>query len=232
MNENFLAKLKKSELSIRDVKKSVKQQVDNNDYNAIKEMNKKDKRALSALIALSYDKSNVSSWRALHMAGRMIGEIADEDKQEARGQVQRLIWNSSDESGTIPWTVPEILGEVYLHNPKFFDDLPDIILGYSHSETGDNIFLSGTIYAFGRFGEKYGDAINEDMIDVIKEGLTSEDREVCVNSIVACKRLNITDIGDALETLKNRNEKAFVYYEDELQEITISEFALRLLDKG
>ncbi|KWT91782.1 DVU0298 family protein [Candidatus Magnetominusculus xianensis] len=221
MAEEFLKKLKKSEFNLRQVKKQTADRLQAMAYDEIIENIKKDKRHLSALLSISYDKTSEIAWRAIHLTGRAIAQIAVDDFAEARGQIQRLIWNATDESGTIPWTVPEIMGEAIRENPKPFEDIIPIIIGYSHSETEDNIFLAGVLYALGRIGEVHPQYISDYVGVLVREGLTHRDPEVVANAVIAAKRLKMTDLD--LAPLLQRTEKVQVYYDDKLMTITLKQ---------
>ncbi|MBF0488244.1 MAG: hypothetical protein HQK98_08810 [Nitrospirae bacterium] len=224
MAEQFLKKLKKSDYNLGQVKRQAKDWLRGRAYDEIIKGIKRDKRYLSALLSLSYDKTSEISWRAIHLAGKAIGQIAVDDFAGARGQIQRLIWNATDESGTIPWTVPEIMGEAIRENPKPFEDIVPIIVGYSHSETEDNIFLAGVLYALGRIGEVHPQYISDHAKVIVKEGHSHRDPEVMANAIVAAKRLNMPGI--QRPPLPQTEENVQVYYDDKLMTITIGELEL------
>jgi hypothetical protein len=230
MAEEFLKNLKKLEFSLRQVKKQTKDWLQSKAYDEIVEAIKRDKRYLSALLSISYDKTTETAWRAIHLAGKTIGQIAVYDFGEARGQIQRLIWNATDESGTIPWTVPEIMGEAIRENPRPFEDIVPIIIGYSHSETEDNIFLAGVLYALGRIGEVHPQYISDYVHVIVKQGLSHKDPEVVANAIMAAKRLKISGIDTV--SLLQRKEQVKVYYADRLMTITIGDLTKELLTEN
>ncbi|MBF0517333.1 MAG: hypothetical protein HQK97_09490 [Nitrospirae bacterium] len=221
MVEDFLKKLNKCEFNLRQVKKQTKDRLISMAYDEIILDIKKDKRYLSALLAISYDKTSEIAWRAIHLAGKAIGQMAIDELVEARGQIQRLIWNATDESGTIPWTVPEIMGEAIRENPKPFEDIVPIIIGYSHSETEDNIFLAGVLYALGRIGEAHPQYISDYIGVIVKEGLLHRDPEVAANAVLAAKRLKMTDVD--LGPVRQRTEIVKVYYDDKLMTLTLKQ---------
>ncbi|QWR76235.1 DVU0298 family protein [Candidatus Magnetomonas plexicatena] len=228
MEEKFLKSLKKTEMSLRELKQKIKAHIEKNEFPLIEDFVKKDKRALSVLVSMSYDKSEETCWRAAMLTGQIIGRMAQWDSKGARGQVQRLIWNMSDESGTIPWMVPEILGEVVRENPEPFSDIPAIIVGYSHSETEDNIFLAGVLYAIGRIGETHKEYIADYPYILVKESFLHREADVCINAVIAAKRLSMTDIDDLLLRLKKRNDTVTIYYDNRLRTVTISEMIKEL----
>ncbi|MCG6553124.1 MAG: hypothetical protein L7F77_12430 [Candidatus Magnetominusculus sp. LBB02] len=230
MAEEFLKKLKKLELNIKQIKRQTKEKLEQKAYEEIIADIKKDKRYLSALLAISYDKTSETAWRAIHLAGRAIGLMAVDELAEARGQIQRLIWNATDESGTIPWTVPEIMGEAIRENPRPFEDIIPIIIGYSHSETEDNIFLAGVLYALGRIGQAHPHYITDYVGVLVNEGLSHRDPEVVANAMMAAKRLNMTDI--IQQPPAKADEKVKVYYDDKLLTITIGQLQQLLVKNG
>ncbi|MBF0458438.1 MAG: hypothetical protein HQK99_11150 [Nitrospirae bacterium] len=227
--EFFLKKLKKSEFNIKQIKGQTKDRLESGAFDEIINDIKKDKRHLSALIAISYDKTSEVAWRAIHLAGKVIGQLAVDNFAEARGQMQRLLWNMSDESGTIPWTVPEIMGEAIRENPKPFEDIVPILIGYSHSETEDNIFLAGVIYAIGRIGELHPQYTGGEAHEIVRQGYCHRDPEVVANAVIAAKRLSISGI--ELGAQPQTDEQVRVYYNDKLLTITVGELQ-RLVENG
>ncbi len=218
-----MSKKKSAQTTIRQIKKMVSDMVKANDFKGIYELVAKEGRAISALISMSYDKSSELSWRALHMAGRVIGELANDDYDAARGQVQRIIWNTSDESGTIPWTAPELLGEIVRRNPEPFKDIPPIIEGYAHSETEDNIFLAGVLYALGRIGELHEEYIDDEGRYIITEELAHKDPEVCANAIIAAGKLKMELPDDVAASLLTRQEEVKIFRDEKLISVRIDE---------
>ena len=81
------------------------------------------RKTLSLLISLSYDKKDVISWRAMEGIGILTGEIGKADSGHVRNTVGRLLWMIRDESGGMGWSVPEILGEVVRNNPVLCADI-------------------------------------------------------------------------------------------------------------
>ncbi|MBF0473741.1 MAG: HEAT repeat domain-containing protein, partial [Nitrospirae bacterium] len=174
-------------------------------------------------ISMSYDKSTLLSWRAAYFAGRIIGIIARAHYDEARGQVRRIFWNTSDESGTICWSAAEILGEVIRENPAPFEDVIHLIVGLTEEDSPDNIFRAGGLYAIGRIGEVHREYIPKDAVDLIYEYLEDKHAEVCANAIIAAGRLKLKVDIRILDRLKNRTEKVLIYNEDTLKFLSINE---------
>jgi hypothetical protein len=216
--------------SLREVKKQVGALVELNDFDSIDAFVRRDKRALSALVALSYNRLSENSWRAVHIAGRVIGRIADVDHESARVQIRKIIWNMTDESGTIPWTAPELLGEAIRENPKHFEDIVPLLIGYSHSETEDNIFMPGVLYAIWRIHELHPQYIGDDARAVVLEELGNKNSERCANAVVAAGKLGLAVPPEAVLKLKGRTDAAAVYLDGKLESFTIGELADKFIE--
>jgi len=51
-------------------------------------------------------------WRAISCMGAAVARLADEDLEEARIIMRRLLWSLNDESGGIGWGAPESMAEI------------------------------------------------------------------------------------------------------------------------
>jgi hypothetical protein len=203
-------------MTLKQVKSQVKTLLNQNNLNDTFEFALKDKRVLSALISMSYDKATLTSWRAAYMAGRIIGILARHDNDEARGHIRRIFWNTSDESGTICWSAPEILGEAVRENPAPFEDVVHLIIGLTEEDSPDNIFRAGGLHAIGRIGEVHREYIEQDAINLVIEYLENNIIDVSANAIIAAGRLKLKIDKDVLNRLKVRTDKAVIYNHDML----------------
>lgn len=209
-------------MTLKQIRSYVKNLIEQNNLNEIYVLALSDKRAISSLISMSYDKSTLLSWRAAYMAGRIIGMISRDNYDEARGQVRRIFWNTSDESGTICWSAPEILGEVIRENPLPFEDVIHLIVGLIEEDSPDNIFRTGGLYAIGRIGEVHRELIPKDAIDLIYQYLNDIRPDVSGNAIMAAGRLKLKVDTNILNQLKTKTEKTVIYYNDELAAISLN----------
>ena len=68
-----------------------------------------------------------------------------------RETCRKLIWSLSDESGSIGWSAPEILGEIVSADPKRFKDFIPLIASVYDIE--EDVFRAGVLYALCRIAE-------------------------------------------------------------------------------
>jgi hypothetical protein len=83
-----------------------------------------DKNVMKFLIAVSYDKEDVRTWRAIEA----MGSVARHARVDVvRETTRKLLWSMTDESGGIGWSAPEMLGEIVRANPAEYRDLIPLI---------------------------------------------------------------------------------------------------------
>ena len=83
-----------------------------------------DKNVMKYLIAASYDKEDIRTWRAIEA----MGFVARHARVDAvRETTRKLLWSMTDESGGIGWSAPEMLGEIVRANPAEYRDLIPLI---------------------------------------------------------------------------------------------------------
>src|SRR5271169_273918 len=118
-------------------------------YDEVAGMAMQDKGVIRLLISLSYDRQDVTSWRAIDAIG-VISRTFSKDSHEKLGvirdTVRRLLWSMGEESGGIGWSSPELLGEIVTGDPDSFNDIVPILWSYRDEE----MFRAGIVWAMGR----------------------------------------------------------------------------------
>ncbi len=117
-------------------------------------------RILSHLLALTYDSDVLVSWRAVEAYGLAAAQVANKDAQLVRNHLRRLIWLLSDESGSIGWRAPELIGETLLHCHTVFQDYIPILVALLDMEEQDAVhFRAGYLWAIGRVAQVIGEQV-------------------------------------------------------------------------
>ena len=134
-----------------DLKKTLRDALANNDIASTTSLASQDRRVLSQLVRLAYDKETLVGWRAIMAIGLAAREMIPTDLDFLRETCRKLIWSLSDESGGIGWSAPEILGEIVSADPKRFKDFIPLIA--SVYEIEEDVFRGGVLFALGRIAE-------------------------------------------------------------------------------
>jgi len=111
-------------------------------------------RLIRYLTGQLYTNSEEEKWRAVRMLGALAGDPELLDERRTRDLLQRFVWALNDESGAVPYGIPEALGEVLAARPEFQESFLPILCGLlTESEmcqTGD--IERGAMWAVGRVG--------------------------------------------------------------------------------
>lgn len=134
-----------------EAKRIVQQALESNDLDRVDELAQQDRKILSLLIRMAYDKETLAGWRAIKAIGRAAQTLAKTDPECLRETARRLLWSLSDESGGIGWAAPEILGEIVVADPEKFSDLIPLIAAVYDVE--EQVFKAGVVYALARIAE-------------------------------------------------------------------------------
>ncbi|HMK43899.1 MAG TPA: hypothetical protein VK445_07150, partial [Dissulfurispiraceae bacterium] len=141
------------------VKKEVLRLLDEGAIEEIGRLAAADKNVLKYLIAASYDKEDVRTWRAIEA----MGQAAHHAKVDViRETTRKLLWSMTDESGGIGWSAPEMLGEIVRANPKEYGDLIPLIW----SCRDEDLFRPGAIWGLYRASQTTPGAVSAVVQDI------------------------------------------------------------------
>jgi hypothetical protein len=142
------------------VKKRLRDWLEKGDYAPIVASAGRNRRVLSYLTALTYDLQPLISWRAVEAMGLAAGHISDEDPEFVRAHLRRLMWLLSDESGSIGWHAPEMIGEILRSRPTRFAEFIPILISILDMEEEDVVrFRAGALWAIGRIAQVTPEAV-------------------------------------------------------------------------
>lgn len=134
-------------------------------YEAL-ELAKGNPGALRTLISLTYDKSGVTSWRAMQTIGDMtVGLPSD----KVRNIIQRMLWMMREESGTNPWSAAEIISEILRAEAEPFKDIVPIVVMF-HDEP---LLRQGSLWCLHRLGQVRPELV-EPYVEVAREYLHAQ----------------------------------------------------------
>jgi hypothetical protein len=208
------------------VKKKLADLLANGNYDEVSRLALDDKKIISRLISLTYDKDKALSWHAMEAIGIATKEIAKKDSETVRNIVGRLLWMIRDESGGIGWSVPEILGEIVLNNPKLCSDIAPVIVSF-HEEL---MLTSGVLRAIGRVGPINNETVGYAIPNILPY-LKSENSTVRGNAAFALGELGAIGAVVSLKSLLDDKGNVLFYKDRELQETTVGDLARKAVEK-
>jgi HEAT repeat protein len=178
-------------------------------------------RALSILIALTYDADPLVCWRAIDGIGRCAGALSARRSESMKGYLRRLFWMLSDESGAVAWHAPEAIGEIIHSAPETFADFIPLAASLLDMEPEDRpAFLPGILYALGRIGEMVPDSLSAS-VPRIFETLNDENPQTRAMAVWCLGRLRAGGLLSQRPDLGQDKGRAVVYRNQQLVETTI-----------
>jgi hypothetical protein len=141
----------KNPMTQLEMKKFIHDSLEMNDLDAVIRLAQKDRKTLSLLIRMAYDKETLVGWRAIKAVGRIAKVLVKNEHEFLRIAIRKLLWSLSDESGGIGWASPELLGEIVSADPEGFADIIPLIAEVYDIE--EKTFRPGVMYAFVRIAE-------------------------------------------------------------------------------
>ena len=211
------------------LKKKIHLALESNDLGAVVSQTKENRKVLSLLVRMAYDKDTLVGWRAIKAIGLAAEELVKTDYEFLRETCRKLLWSLTDESGGIGWAAPEILGEIVSADPERFSDIIPLIAGVYDVE--EKVFRPGVLYALGKIAE-----ISPDLVmpfkDLIRREL-SEDGEPLSRVFaldllkILKKRLGKGDLDDLkkiIQSLQSDHSEAWVYKKDCFVSIEVGQY--------
>jgi hypothetical protein len=112
-------------------------------------------RSIRFLSSCLFSADDRTKWKAVRSLGVVVGECNAVSGQRARELLRRLFWSLKDESGTVPFGVPEAIGEVLAVRtelqPEFLSSLCSFAYHPELLQTGQ--IERGVFWALGRIGK-------------------------------------------------------------------------------
>ena len=98
-------------------------------------------KRLGPLFSALLGREPLTRWRAVVALGDVAAALAVTSPERARDFWRNLMWRVNEESGTIGWGIPEVMGETLARCPSLADDYARILIGYVRDLPGQSSYL-------------------------------------------------------------------------------------------
>ena len=184
-------------------------------------------------------------WHAISGMGVLVARLAEQDMEEARLIMRRLLWSLNDESGGIGWGAPEAMAEIMSLHQGLAREYVHMLISYMR-EDGEEIWQDGNflehetlqqglLWGAGRLAQTRKELVLEKgMAGDIPPYLDSVDGSV---RGLAARAMGLLGVGERLDRLRELtgDESPVRLYEDGvLSTVTtgsLAEAALRELTR-
>ena len=219
-------------------KKFILHSLESNDLDAVVSLIRENRKALSLLIRMAYDKETLVGWRAIKTVGLVAQALVEIDSEFLRITIRKLLWSLSDESGGIGWAAPELLGEIVSSDPEGFADIIPLIAEVYDIE--EETFRPGVVYALARVA-KVSPELVANYQKVIIRSLVDKNPLIKIYALdlvgllwpIACRK-NIwseeyqSKINSVVDNMRNDIGVAWIYQNNDFIETVVGEKAILL----
>jgi hypothetical protein len=116
-------------------------------------------RTLRYLVGRLCSADEAEKWHAVHALGRLVADRTLVSDSQVEELLRRFLWALSDESGAVPYGIPEAMAEVLLNRPEHQDRyvpiLGSCLASDEMSQTGT--IERGVLWGLGRLGRATAD---------------------------------------------------------------------------
>lgn len=128
------------------------------------------RKVVNVLFSFLINTDPTIKWTAVTLMGTFVTKIADENIEDARVIMRRLMWNLNDESGGIGWGSPEAMGEILARHEQLSEEYSHILLSYA-GEDGNylehEMLQRGLLWGIGRLAQKRPHLIKDSVPDIV-----------------------------------------------------------------
>jgi len=180
-------------------------------------------------------------WNGIRAMGTSVARMADENMEDARVVMRRLLWSLNDESGGIGWGAPEALAEIMACHQGLAEEYIHMLISYMRKD-GEEAFQDGNyiehevlqrglLWGMARLAETRPQMLLErNVVADLLPYLRSPDAVV---RGLAAKGLGILGADEAvaeLRLLENDREAIRLYEDGAVHSATVSDIAVRALN--
>ncbi len=131
-------------------------------------------RVIRYLTSRLYSGDDAEKWNVVGALGAVVGDRDVMDRQRTTDLLRRFVWALNDESGAVPYGVPEAIGEVLAVRPEFQEAFLPILCALltedDMSQTG--AIERGALWAVGRVGPPVA-AYSSDVLAIVRRAAES-----------------------------------------------------------
>ncbi|MCI5123649.1 MAG: HEAT repeat domain-containing protein [Candidatus Electrothrix sp. AR5] len=180
-------------------------------------------------------------WHAVSVMGSAVARLAEQDMEEARVILRRMLWSLNDESGGIGWGAPESMAEIMCRHEGLADEYIHMLISYmrpdGEEECQDGNFLEhemlqqGLMWAVGRLAQdRKKHLLARGVEHDLPPYLESPDATVCGLAARAIGLLGRTEGAGRLHELAKNDQRAVrLYDQGAFSTVSVAELAARAL---
>ena len=161
-------------------KTDVKHAVNEKDWTELVQLARRDSgKVLRFLISHLCSGDAGLKWKTVRALGVVAADREGMGEDRIRELLRRFVWLLSDESGNVPFGVPEAFGEVLAARPEFQEEFLPLLcsLAYDSERNQTGLIERGVFWALGRVGASVAACSPEAVEAVVRAAAEHADPE-------------------------------------------------------
>ncbi len=184
------------------------------------------KQVINVLFSAICGADDLVRWHAISAMGMMVARLAEEDMEEARIIMRRLLWSLNDESGGIGWGAPESMAEIMHQHAGLAGEYIHMLISYARPDGPEleqdgnylehEILQRGLLWGFDRLCDRRRDLLLAlGLTEDIPPYLHSGDHVVRGLALKVCARLGVDLSRESLLPFLDDQSLLPLYHEGE-----------------
>lgn len=191
------------------------------------------RKVINPLLSFIYSLDDLVKGRAVTAIGRVMQRMADENMEQARDIMRRLMWNLNDESGCSGWGSGEAMGEIMALHERLAEEFHRILASYISEEgnhLGNGPLERGVLWGLGRLAQARPHMVQGSVGDLAVY-LGSPDPHHRGLACWVLSRLYAPSVQPALKALLNDEHVIPIFHQGRVNRHTIGELAALALKR-
>ena len=188
-------------------------------------------KVINVFFSLLYSTDKRIKGTAVTAMGFFVDKIADENIEDARVIMRRLMWNLNDESGGIGWGSPEAMGEILACNKILAEEYSHILLSYA-MEDGNylehEMLQRGLLWGIGRLAQVRPHFI-QDFSQYLIPYLEAKDADVRGLAAWITGLIDMKEASPYLKKLRKDSSEIDIYIDQKILKFRINDLAAKAL---
>ncbi len=200
------------------------------------------KETVNALFSAICQVDERLRWHGVSGMGVMVARLADEEMEEGRIMMRRLLWSLNDESGGIGWGAPESMAEIMHHHAGLAGEYIHMLISYTRPDgpelEQDGNFLEhetlqqGLLWGLDRLcATRRALLVEKGLAADIPPYLDSADAVVRGLAVRLCGKLAVAAMGDRILELTKDSSSLVLYDDGRFLSVTVGEMAAGALEE-
>ncbi len=194
------------------------------------------KETVNALFSAVCQLDERLRWHGISAMGLMVARLADEDMEEARIMMRRLLWSLNDESGGIGWGAPESMGEIMHNHEGLSQEYAHMLISYTRPDGPEleqdgnylelEVLQRGLLWGLSRMcASRKNLLLEKGLAGDIPPYLNSADNVVRAMAARLCGQLMIKSVAGEIGQLLEDATPVSLYDEGKVSVLTVGELA-------